>query len=326
MTFGTKWGFGADEKESLNILNTFLDRGGNFIDTADRYNLGQSEEFLGRFLQGRRNEVVLATKFSMSMRDGDPNGHGNHRKHIVEAVNASLKRLQTDYIDLYWLHAWDGTTPVEEVLRALDDLVRAGKVLYIGISDTPAWIVSMANAISYLRGWTSFIGLQAEYSLIERTAERELIPMAQAMDIGLVPWAPLGGGVLTGKYLTAKPDSLRQEENERKNRLSERNLAIIRIVKDIADELSIPCTQVSLAWIRQKFGLQAPVVPIVGCRTVEQLQDSLGCLEVALSIEHMQRLEEVSKIELGFPHDFLNNGRSYRMGGMDEKIVLRRGE
>src|SRR5919199_5407511 len=203
MTFGTEAGWGADKQESQKVFDLYVDRGGNFIDTADAYTSGTSETYLGEFIQSRREQLVLATKYTCNTRQGDPNAGGNHRKNMIQSVEASLKRLKTDYIDLYWLHMWEFRTPVEEVMRAFDDLVRAGKVLYIGVSDTPAWKVSQANMLADLRGWTPLIGLQIEYSLVERTVERDLIPMARELNIGVVPWSPLGGGVLTGKYSRA---------------------------------------------------------------------------------------------------------------------------
>src|SRR6266581_6167079 len=200
MTFGEDWGWGSSKDDAKKIYDAFREAGGNFIDTANVYTSGTSETLLGEFLHGHRGEVVLATKYSNAAPGTDPNAAGNHRKSMVQAVEASLKRLQTDYIDLYWVHIWDQITPVEEVMRGLDDLVRQGKVLYVGISDAPAWWIAQANTLASLRGWSPFVGLQIEYSLIERTVERELIPMAKALNIGVTAWSPLAGGVLTGKY------------------------------------------------------------------------------------------------------------------------------
>src|SRR5262252_5940508 len=200
MTFGEDWGWGTAKDESRRVYDAFRDAGGNFIDTANIYTNGSSETFLGEFMKGHRESIVLATKFSNAVPGNDPNAAGNHRKNMVQAVEASLKRLQTVYIDLYWVHIWDGLTPVEEVMRALDDLVRQGKVLYVGISDAPAWWVAQANTLAQLRGWSPFVGMQIEYSLIERTVERELIPMAKALNVGVTAWSPLSGGILSGKY------------------------------------------------------------------------------------------------------------------------------
>ena len=200
MTFGEAWGWGAPEDVCRQQLELFWDRGGNFIDTANAYTNGQSEEILGRLLEGRREQTVLATKFTVNTREGDPNAGGNARKNMIQAVEASLRRLRTDYIDLYWVHAWDKLTPIEEVMRAFDDLVRSGKVLYVGVSDYPASKVAQANTLAELRGWSSFVGLQILYNLVSRDAERELIPMARDLGLGVTPWSPLARGVLTGKY------------------------------------------------------------------------------------------------------------------------------
>src|SRR5206468_7246241 len=200
MTFGEDWGWGSSKDDAKKIYDAFREAGGNFIDTANIYTNGTSESFLGEFLKGHRESVVLATKNTNAAPGTDPNAAGNHRKNMVQAVEASLKRLQTDYVDLYWVHIWDQITPVEEVMRALDDLVRQGKVLYVGISDAPAWWISQANTLAQLRGWSPFVGLQIEYSLIERTVERELVPMAKALNLGLTAWSPLAKGILTGKY------------------------------------------------------------------------------------------------------------------------------
>src|SRR6266581_7636663 len=200
MTFGDDWGWGSAREESQKVYDAFREAGGNFIDTANIYTNGTSESFLGEFMQGHRQSVVMATKYTNADPGKDPNAAGNQRKNMMQAVEASLKRVQTDYIDLYWVHMWDQITPVEEVMRGLDDLVRQGKVLYVGISDAPAWWIAQANTMAELRGWTQFIGLQIEYSLMERTVERELIPMAKALNLGVLAWSPLARGVLTGKY------------------------------------------------------------------------------------------------------------------------------
>ena len=211
MTFGQEWGWGASKDECRKIFDAYVQAGGNFIDTANKYTEGTSEKYIGEFIASDRNRFVLATKYTSNTRRGDPNAGGNHRKSMVQSLESSLKRLNTDYIDLYWVHAWDRTTPIEETIRALDDMVKEGKVLYAGISDAPAWIVSQANTLANLKGWTEFTGLQIEYSLIERTPERELLPMAGALDIGITAWSPLGNGILTGKYNKNK-DQLEQQQ------------------------------------------------------------------------------------------------------------------
>jgi Predicted oxidoreductases (related to aryl-alcohol dehydrogenases) len=195
MTFGTEWGWGADKAESKLIFDVYADKGGNFVDTANRYTEGTSERWLGEFVNSDRHHFVVATKYTLRDRLGDPNFAGSHRKNMMRSVEESLRRLGTDFIDLFWVHAWDPHTPTEEVLRGLDDLVRSGKVLHIGVSDTPAWVVSQSNAIAELRGWTSFVGLQIEYSLLQRTPERELLPMAKSHRMAVTPWGALGGGV-----------------------------------------------------------------------------------------------------------------------------------
>jgi aryl-alcohol dehydrogenase-like predicted oxidoreductase len=311
MTFGTDWGWGADIDEARRLLDTYIDRGGNFIDTASAYTDGTSEKILGEITEGRREQLVIATKYTMNRRAGDPNAGGNHRKSMISSVEASLRSLSTEYIDLLYLHAWDQTTPVEEILRAMDDLVRAGKVLYIGISDTPAWQVSRMQAIADLRGWSPLIALQIEYSLVERTVERDLIPMAAEMGLGVLPWSPLASGVLTGKYTAADLDSgpgVASAAGTRKNvavangALTERALLIADEVKQIAGELGRTQAQVALAWT-----LVNPAVTstILGVRTHEQLVDNLGALEVELTADQLSRLNAASAIDLGFPHEFL---------------------
>ncbi len=305
MTFGENWGWGADKAESRMIYDRFLDMGGNFIDTANRYTEGTSEKFLGEFIGNDRHSVVLATKYSLFMKSGDPNSAGNHRKNMVQALENSLKRLKTDYIDLYWLHAWDFMTPVEEVMRALDDMVRSGKILYVGISDTPAWVVSRANMLADLRGWTPFVALQIEYSLIARTVERELLPMARELDLAVTPWGAIGGGILTGKYSkTQKRESSthRYKEDDKSVRLSDKNLAIADEVAKIADEIGCPPAQVAVNWVRQQPGL---IIPIIGVRNEAQLVENLECLNNPLPDEHLERLDKISKIDPGFPHEFL---------------------
>src|ERR1700692_3362951 len=226
MTFGDEWGWGSPKAEAQKVYETYREAGGNFIDTANFYTNGTSEKFLGEFMQGHRESVVLATKYSNAAPGNDPNAAGNHRKSMMQALDASLKRLQTDYIDLYWVHIWAGITPVEEVMRGLDDMVRQGKILYVGISDAPAWWIAQANTLAELRAWTQFVGLQIEYSLIERTVERELIPMAKALNVGVVAWSPLAGGVLTGKYHgEGKADGARMNDEARKALLPEEHRA-----------------------------------------------------------------------------------------------------
>lgn len=308
MTFGEEWGsFGASEDESRKIYDAFLAAGGNFIDTANKYTEGTSERFLGKFMGSDRGRIVLATKYTLTMDPADPNASGNHRKNLVQSLEASLRRLQTDYVDLLWVHAWDFLTPACEVMRALDDVVRAGKVLYIGISDTPAWVVSRANTMAELMGWTSFTGIQVQYSLVERTSERELLPMARELDVGVTAWAPLGGGVLTGKYKKEEPGPKRFGPHNPMSEqfLGDRNLAIADEVEKIARQVGRSSAQVALNWIRGQKG-KGVLIPILGARTEGQVKDNLGCLDFELPPEHLERLDEVSRVPLGFPHDFLN--------------------
>lgn len=303
MSFGQDWGFGADETTSHNILSAYAEAGGNFIDTADKYHNGQTEEYIGRWLKTDRDRMVVATKYTLSMDHTDPNRSGNQRKHMMRAVEGSLKRLNTDYIDMLWVHAYDDDTPFEETIRALDDLVRQGKINYIGISDTPAWVVSASNVMAELRGWTQFIGLQAEYNLLQRDAERDLIPMAQHFDLGVTAWAPLAGGVLTGKYTRGNElDSRRTAGNAEKGRSSEANLAVARQVDAIADKYQVTSTQVALAWI---WSQGYRFIPVVGARKVEQIQDSIAAATLRLGEEDLRALSNATQINLGFPHAFL---------------------
>jgi aryl-alcohol dehydrogenase-like predicted oxidoreductase len=337
MTFGEEWGWGASKEECHKIFNAYVDTGGNFIDTANKYTDGTSEKYVGQFIASDRDRFVLATKYTSNTRRGDPNAGGNHRKNMIQSLESSLQRLNTDYIDLYWVHAWDPLTPIEEMMRALDDMVRAGKILYIGISDAPAWIVSQANTLANLRGWTEFTGLQIEYNLIERTPERELLPMADALDIGITSWSPLAGGVLTGKYnknsrreqqqqsqqqntssssssrvVTQEGNSRLEVQNEFANRLlNDRNILIAEEVSKIAKEIGCSAAQVALNWIRQQnikvSDRKNKIIPIIGARKETQMKDNLACLDFELTSEQMQRLNQISKIDLGFPQDFLNS-------------------
>ena len=302
------------------MFDCFAEAGGNFIDTANLYTNGTSEKYVGDFIGADREKWVVATKYSLNMKNGEINGFGNHRKNMVQAVEASLKRLQVEYIDLLWLHAWDFTTPVEEVMRAFDDLVRAGKVFYIGISDTPAWIVSQANTIANLRGWTQFVGLQIEYSLKERTPERDLLPMAKALNIGVTAWSPLAGGLLTGKYNTSETSSeAKRFDSTQTGKITERDLKIAGEVSSIAAEIGKSASGVALNWLRQQ---STAIIPIIGSRKVAQLQENLACLDFELTPEQMQRLDTVSAIELGFPHDFLKSSsvQDFAFGGGIAKI------
>ena len=323
MTFGDDWGWGAAKDEARKVYDAFRETGGNFIDTANLYTNGTSESFLGEFMQDHRQSVVLATKYGMSAPGTDPNAAGNQRKTMMQAVEASLKRLKTDYIDLYWVHMWDQITPVEEVMRGLDDLVRQGKVLYVGISDAPAWWIAQANTLAHLRGWSPFIGLQIQYSLIERTVERELIPMAKALNLGLTAWSPLSRGVLTGKYHgqgSSEPGRMNSDMMKEYMPEQQRADRVVAAVKTVSDEIGRSMAQVALAWLRYR---PVPVIPIIGARKLSQLQDNLASFDLTLSADHLKTLEEASRIELGFPYDIFSRemARAMAYGGMRDQIL-----
>ena len=314
MTFGTDWGWGASESESAKQFELFAEAGGTLIDTANRYTNGSAETILGDLLAADRDHFVVGTKYSLNTRDGDLNAGGNHRKSLVQALEASLRRLRTDHVDVLWLHAWDYLTPPEEVMRALDDQVRLGKVLYLGVSDTPAWVVAQLQTLAAARGWSTFAGLQIEYSLVQREVERELIPMARGLGLGVLAWGPLGAGVLSGKYASQSADA----KNER--RLAEvdpTRLAIARTVAEVARELGLPDAIVALAWLRAQGG----VIPILGARTAQQLADNLACLDAELPAAAMARLDQASRVARGFPHDFLASA-DYIFGGMSDRLDL----
>ncbi|MFD0308157.1 aldo/keto reductase [Streptomyces sp. NPDC127119] len=332
-TFGTEWGWGAERDEARRLFDLYVERGGNFIDTANTYTDGSSERLLGEFTGARggvdRESLVLATKYTTLRRPGDPNSGGSHRKSLFASVEASLRRLNTDYLDLLYLHVWDFTTPVEEILRGMDDLVRQGKILYVAISNAPAWQVSRMQAIADLRGWSPLVALQIEYNLIERTGERDLIPMAREMGLGVVPYSPLAGGVLTGKYsrddLTATDGapggSSRKNFNLALGTVTERNLAVADVVKEVAAELGRTPAQVGLAWTLRNPAVTAPVL---GARTPAQLEGNLGALEVDLTAAQLARLDGASRIGLGFPHDMLAGDHIRRVTAGDLRIESRR--
>ncbi len=313
MTFGTEWGFGVGEAESFEILDAYLGAGGNFIDTANMYNKGSSEVILGNYFKDRhavgqagakfpqRDRVVIATKWLGNMFKGDPNGGGSHRKAMIESVEHSLRRMQTDYIDLLWQHFWDAHTPIDETMRALDDLVTSGKVRYVGFSDTPAWVCAQAQTMAHFRGWAPLIALQIEYSLIERTVEGELLPMAREMGMGVTPWSPLKGGILSGKY--RKGDMPAEGRyNEDSKHLNDKTWGILDALDQASTEHGCSVAQAALAWVRQRAGVDST---IIGARRMDQLTDNIASLGVTLSAEQMARLDEASKPTLNFPHDFL---------------------
>ncbi len=302
MTFGEDWGWGASPAECRRMLDAYAEAGGNFIDTASNYTNGSSERIIGELVAGDRDRWVIATKYTLSSRREDPNAGGNHRKNLVRSLEASLRRLGSDHVDLLWLHMWDGMTPIEEVLRALDDQVRAGKVLYVGISDTPAWVVSRGVTMAELRGWTPFTGLQMPWSLADREVEHEHLPMAAALDLAVTPWGMLEGGALTGKYLASASAPARYEPGDVSERVNRAGAEVVAI----ADAAGRPPAQVAIAWIRQ----QRPgcvVIPIVGARTADQLRANLGCLDLTLEPEQLARLEAAATSQPGFQRSFLEN-------------------
>ena len=318
MTFGEDWQWGANREVSRQIFDKFAEAGGNFLDTANAYTEGTSEKFVGELIASDRDAWVVATKYSLPDAMGFtgevsvPTAKiGNSRKNMMRSVEGSLQRLGTDHIDLLYLHIWDFTTHPEEVMRALDDLVRAGKVLYAGISDTPAWIVAHAQTLAQLRGWTPFSVLQIEYSLAERTVERDLVPMAHALGLSIAPWSPLAGGVLSGKY------SQGETQSNRGFPIAPKSLEIARELGEVAREIGCSPSQLALKWLVDKNTL-----PILGARKIEQFEDNLKCLDVQIAPEQMTKLDEISAIELGFPHDFIGGEfvRPRLLGGKTELL------
>ncbi len=309
MTFGEDWGWGSSPAEATQVLDRYLDLGGNFIDTANVYTKGHAEKIIGDRLgkvTSRRSRTVIASKFFGSMLSGDPNSGGAGRKAIVAACEESLRRLQTDYIDLYWMHCWDRHTPIEETMRTLDDLVTAGKIRYIGFSDTPAWKVMQAQMIAMFRGWNPLIGLQLEYSLLERTIEGELVPMALEHGLGITPWSPLKSGVLSGKYTRATAGKVKAARGDwATSALTEHAYAVIDELLGIAKELAATPAQVAISWVQQRPGVTAT---IIGARTLKQLEDNLAALNVHLSPGHTERLNTLTVPALNFPYDFIQHG------------------
>jgi len=310
MTFGKDWGWGSSVEDSVRIMDAYIDKGGNFLDTANIYTKGHSEKVIGDHVgrePAKRDRLVIATKFLGNLYPGDPNGGGAHRKGIYAACEQSLRRLQTDYIDLYWMHWRDDMTPIDETMRALDDLVRQGKIRYVGFSDTPAWVCVQGQYEAIFKDWSPSIALQIEYSLIERTVEHDLIPMAQQMGMGVTPWSPLKGGVLTGKYSREDAESGKVAESAGRgawveNHLNERNFAIIDVVKSVADGVGATPAEVALAWVQNKPGVAST---IIGARTLDQLEANLRGLDLALSQSDVAKLDEASEPVPVFPYNFL---------------------
>jgi aryl-alcohol dehydrogenase-like predicted oxidoreductase len=306
MTFGEDWGWGASKEDSRKIFERYAEAGGNFVDTSCNYTNGTSERFVGEFVGTDRDHFVVATKYTLTSRPEDPNAGGNHPRNMVRSLEGSLDRLGTDHVDLLWLHMWDDTTPVEEVMRAFDVLVRSGKVLHVGFSDTPAWVVSRAVTIAELRGWPRPVAIQLPYSLADRSVERAELPMARSLGLGVTPWGLLEGGVLTGKYNSPSDEPRRYGDDEQ----GEKELGLAMLLHEVAHEVGASAAQVAINWVRQQPGT---MVPILGARRVDQLEDNLRCLEFELTDEQIARLTEASPISLGFPRSFLESSGVRRL-------------
>lgn len=316
MTFGKDWNWGSSPEDSNRIFDRYFDLGGNFIDTANVYTKGHSEKIIGDHLKdspARRQRTVIATKFFGTMLNGDPNSGGAGRKALIGACEHSLRRLQTDYIDLYWMHCWDRHTPIEETMRALDDLVASGKVRYIGFSDTPAWKVMEAQMLAKFRGWSPLIALQLEYSLLERTIEGELIPLALEHGLGVTPWSPLKSGVLTGKYTRANAGKVTAGRGEwATSALNDRTYSVIDAMVQIAQESGTTPARVALHWVQSRPGVTST---IIGARTMEQLEDNLAALDLHLKPEQIAQLNELTTPKLNFPFQFLQNAAAFSSSG-----------
>jgi aryl-alcohol dehydrogenase-like predicted oxidoreductase len=317
MTFGTDWGWGADLDESRRIFERFADAGGNFVDTASNYTEGSSERFVGELVQGRRDRFVLATKYTLSLDPGDPNAGGNHRKSLVRALEQSLRRLGTDYVDLLYLHMRDDTTPIEEAVRALDDQVRLGKVLHVGISDSPAWVVAQANTLAELRGWSPFVALQVPYSAAGRDPERELVPMAAALGLAVVAWGVLEAGILTGKAT----DERRWPEDP----VGETSARVLEALREVASERGCTPAQVAVAWMRRRPSPPV-VIPLIAARREEQIVENLAAASLELDEPELAAIDAAGAPRLGFPRSFLESSgvRELIYGRTYERILARR--
>jgi aryl-alcohol dehydrogenase-like predicted oxidoreductase len=303
MTFGEDLGWGSSVEESQQIMDRFIAAGGNFIDTANFYTKSHSEKIIGDHIgrhPAKRDRLVIATKFSGNLYPGDPNGGGSGRKSVINACEHSLRRLQTDYIDLYWLHNWDVHTPIDETMAALEDLVRSGKVRYIGVSDTPAWKIVQANVTSQFRGWSPFVGLQIEYSLLERSVEQELVPMAQELGLGITPWSPLKSGVLSGKYTRRSSHIKVDRAALMSGFLNEKTYTLVDELEIIAKAHDSTVARVALAWVRMRPGVSST---IIGARRVSQLEDNLQSLDLILTATELEHLESLTKPTFGFPQN-----------------------
>jgi aryl-alcohol dehydrogenase-like predicted oxidoreductase len=316
MTFGEDLGWGSSVEESQRIIDRFIELGGNFIDTANFYTKSHSEKIIGDHVgrhAARRDRLVIATKFSGNLYPGDPNGGGSSRKTIVASCENSLRRLQTDYIDLYWLHNWDVHTPIEETMSALEDLVRAGKVRYIGVSDTPAWKIVEANMIAHLRGWAPFIGLQLEYSLLERSVEQELVPMALQFGLGITPWSPLKSGALSGKYTRATAGQVKADRGAfLESFINDKTFAVVDALEVIAQAHDSTVARIALAWVQAQPGVSSI---IIGARRLAQLEDNLQAIDVRLAAGELDRLNALTKPTFGFPQNVQPMSPAIHNGG-----------
>lgn len=322
MTFGESWGWGSSKADSKQVFDAFVAAGGNFFDTANFYTNGESERILGEFIGSSRHDYVIGTKYTLTANPDDPNAGGNQRKNLFRSIDESLQRLGTDYIDIYWVHVWDYMTPVEEVMRGLDDLVRMGKVHYAGISDAPAWYIAKANTLAEFRGWTPFAGLQMPYSLTERTIEREILPYARTHGLLTTAWSPLSGGMLTGKYgtgneRTAAAGSRFEDGGLRDHLLTDRNFDIAGAVKSVAEESGRPMAQIALAWLRHE---DPDIVPIIGARSLSQLDENLTSLDLELNDDQLERLDAASRVDPGFPGNMLSRAAAAVYGNTRERI------
>lgn len=319
-TFGEAAAWGADRAESARIFEAYYDVGGRFIDVSNTYGAGHAETIVGELAAGRRDELVIGTKFTATTRPGDPNAWGNHRKSIRQSLHRSLERLRTDHVDILWMHCWDLITPLEEVMRVLDDEIRAGTVLYVGVSNTPAWAIARANTLAELRGWTRFVGMQAEYSLVSRTPEHELIPMARHLGLELLAWSPLGGGLLAGGY-SAGGSSARRFDYDT---VPARRREVAEGVVSLAADLGCWPAAVAMAWLRQR---PFPVIPILGARTATQLTEVLGMLDLELDGQAIERLEALSAPPPIMPREGLDMpgvGDYFHAGAMDSLLPASR--
>jgi len=322
MTFGNDWGWGSEEEVARPIFERYMDAGGNFIDTADGYTQGHSEELVGKFISERdlRDRVVLATKFTLNAEPGNPNAGGNGRKNIYRALEGSLRRLKTDYIDLYWLHAWDTVTPVEEVVSTLNDLVRAGKIRHYGFSDTPAWYVARAQTLAEKEGKERLVALQLEYSLVQRSIEREHVPVAQELGLGICPWSPLAGGFLSGKYQRrgntgqgeGRLEITKDIPNPNFQRFTESNWRILDVVIEVAKQIERPPAQVALNWAATQPGITSM---IIGASKPDQLEENLRFAEFEIPTELRRGLDEVSALESIHPYAFFEPGMQGMISG-----------